>query len=210
MSVSEVVAQYYSAKLAAHGLTPRGVDWNSAESQDLRFTKLLTACDGDREASILDFGCGHGALAARLRRDGYQGEYVGYDVSSDMVKAAADAHRALARCQFTSDATALRPASYTLASGIFNVRLDIPLPDWERHIRETLDVIASMSRQAFAFNMLTRYADADRMRSDLYYADPSAWLAYCLDRFSRRVALLHDYGLYEFSVIVRTAGGPRG
>jgi SAM-dependent methyltransferase len=207
--VADAVAQYYSAKLAEHGPTPRGVDWNSGESQELRFTKLLAVCDDDRDASILDFGCGYGALAARLRRDAYGGAYIGYDLSADMVQAATTAHRALPRCQFTSDATALRPAAYTLASGIFNVRLDISREAWERHVRETLDVMASFSLEGFAFNMLTRYADADRMRGDLYYAEPAAWLTYCLDRFSRRVALLHDYGLYEFTILVRT-GTPRG
>jgi SAM-dependent methyltransferase len=209
-AVSEAVARYYSAKLAAHGATPRGVDWNSAESQELRFTKLLTVCDADRDASILDFGCGYGALAARLRRDGYGGDYVGYDLSRDMVLAATAAHRALPRCRFTADAFALHPMAYTVASGIFNVRLDVPSDDWERHIHATLDVMSSLSVQGFAFNMLTGYADADRMRADLYYADPAVWLTYCLGRFSRRVALLHDYGLYEFTIVVRLGGERRG
>ena len=31
------VAQYYAEKLVRHGTTPRGVDWNGAESQQLRF-----------------------------------------------------------------------------------------------------------------------------------------------------------------------------
>jgi SAM-dependent methyltransferase len=207
--VTDAVAHYYSAKLAEHGATPRGVDWNSAESQELRFAKLLTVCGHERDASILDFGCGYGALAARLRRDGYGGEYLGYDLSPQMVQAAAAAHAALPRCRFTSDATSLHPAAYTLASGIFNVRLDIPTAAWERHIRETLDTMASLSREGFAFNVLTRYADADRMRPDLYYADPGVWLTYCLDRFSRRVAMLHDYGLYEFTMVVHT-GAVRG
>jgi SAM-dependent methyltransferase len=208
--VSDAVARYYAAKLAAHGPTPRGVDWNSAASQDLRFTKLLTACGGDREASILDFGCGYGALAPRLRRDGYEGEYVGFDVSREMVQAAAAAHRLQPRCSFTCDASALRPCSYTLASGIFNVRLGIAREEWERHVRETLDRMAALSVQGFAFNMLTRYADADRMRPDLYYADPGTWLTYCLDRFSRHAALLHDYELYEFTIVVRTGAPKRG
>ncbi len=33
----EEVAEYYSSKLAQHGETPRGVDWNGEESQVLRF-----------------------------------------------------------------------------------------------------------------------------------------------------------------------------
>ncbi|TMG79225.1 MAG: class I SAM-dependent methyltransferase, partial [Betaproteobacteria bacterium] len=34
------VRQYYEGKLAEHGATPRGVDWNSGESQQLRFREL--------------------------------------------------------------------------------------------------------------------------------------------------------------------------
>ena len=32
-------ARYYSEKVAAHGATPRGADWNSRESQELRFER---------------------------------------------------------------------------------------------------------------------------------------------------------------------------
>ena len=39
------VADYYSAKLAEHGETPQGVDWNGAESQVLRFEQLTRIID---------------------------------------------------------------------------------------------------------------------------------------------------------------------
>ena len=58
----------------------------------------------------------------------------------------------------------------------------------------------------FAFNVLTSYADPDRMRPDLYYADPCFLFDYCQRRYSRWVAILHDYGLYEFTVVVRKEG----
>ena len=32
------VSDYYSAKLAEHGNTPAGVDWNGTEGQHLRFS----------------------------------------------------------------------------------------------------------------------------------------------------------------------------
>jgi hypothetical protein len=41
------------------------------------------------------------------------------------------------------------------------------------------------------------------MRSDLHYADPGRLFDYCKRRFARNVALLHDYGLYEFTLLVR-------
>ena len=46
------------------------------------------------------------------------------------------------------------------------------------------------------------------MRADLYYADPRAFFDLCKRHYSKQVALLHDYGLYEFTH-PRPAGGER-
>ena len=51
--------------------------------------------------------------------------------------------------------------------------------------------------------MLSTYSDPDRRRDDLYYADPREMFDICSRRFSPRVSLLHDYPLYEFTIIVR-------
>ncbi|KAQ37574.1 hypothetical protein AJ39_03274, partial [Mycobacterium tuberculosis MD14844] len=61
------------------------------------------------------------------------------------------------------------------------------------------------SRRGFSFNCLTSYSDASKMRDDLYYADPCALFDLCKRRYSKSVALLHDYGLYEFTILVRKA-----
>jgi SAM-dependent methyltransferase len=205
--VLEPIARYYAGKLRTHGATARGVDWNSPDSQDERFTQLLRVCGDDLGVSINDYGCGYGALAVRVRHDGYRGPYCGYDVAPEMVAAAAAQASELADCRFTSDQDAVAPADVTIASGIFNVRLDTPTEAWEAHVRDTIGRMAALSVRGFAFNMLTSHADADRMRPDLYYADPAAWLTYCLRRFPRSVALLHDYGLYEFTVLVQKGRG---
>ena len=93
-------------------------------------------------------------------------------------------------------------ADYTLASGIFNVRLETPEPLWEEYILATLATIDRLSQRGFAFNMLTCYSDPERMRGDLYYGDPCAFFDHCKRLFSREVALLHNYGLYEFTIRV--------
>ena len=198
------VRDYYDAKLAVHGPTPAGVDWNSQESQELRFAQLARLWHGDRGASILDYGCGYGALAAWLRAAGHQGPYRGFDLSRSMAETGARVAAALPACSFTNERHSLEPADYAVASGIFNVKLDTPVTAWEAHIRETLRDVASLGRRGFAFNVLTLFSDPERRRPDLYYADPLAMLDHCARTFSRRVALLHDYPLYEFTVLVRS------
>jgi hypothetical protein len=91
---------------------------------------------------------------------------------------------------------------YCVASGIFNVRFGFSDAEWRSYVIETLDDMAKAARKGFAFNVLTRFSDRERMDSRLYYADPGDLLTHCLSNYGRRVSLLHGYGLYEFTVLV--------
>jgi SAM-dependent methyltransferase len=203
------VATYYTGKLAAHGPTPAGVDWNSAESQEFRFRQLARLCEGSGPATFVDYGCGYGALADFLSEAGLLAQYIGYDLSTEMVGAAVAQHRNLPAARFTTRRGDLQPADYTVASGIFNVKFDTSEERWLRYFLDTLDDMASLSVRGFAFNALTSYSDPDRRRPDLFYADPAALFDHCKRRYSRFVALLHDYPLYEFTMLVRFPEGRR-
>jgi SAM-dependent methyltransferase len=197
------VADYYTTKLHQFGPVAQGVDWNSPASQNLRFEQLLKLCDGAPSFSINDFGCGYGALLGMLVERGWQGTYVGYDVAPAMVASAQALHAGARGATFTAAEADLAPADFTVASGIFNVRMQTPQGEWQAYVLDTLARLAALSRKGFAFNVLTSYSDADRMRPDLYYADPCFLFDHCKRRYSRHVALLHDYGLYEFTILVR-------
>jgi hypothetical protein len=112
-----------------------------------------------------------------------------------------------ARCRVVSSEEDLEPADYTIASGVFNVRLDTPTGEWREYVVHTIERLSALSRRGFAFNMLTAYCDAEYMRDDLYYGDPCAFFDLCKRYHSKQVALLHDYGLYEFTVLVRLEDG---
>lgn len=203
------VARYYAEKLSAHGMTPQGVDWNSDESQQLRFSQLLCVLEDDvAEPMVLDYGCGYGALAQRLIADRTRFRYVGFDVCTPMiVQARADVRDP--RCAFTDNENDLPVSDYTVASGIFNVRLEASQEQWKAHIVETIATLARHSRKGFAFNMLTRYADEEKLRDHLYYADPGEYFKLCKESWSRNVALLHHYDLYEFTVVVKLDSEPK-
>jgi SAM-dependent methyltransferase len=196
-------AAYYAGKLRAHGPTHRGVDWSSAESQQLRFHKLLRLCDGEGGLEINDYGCGYGALVDHLAADGRPFQYAGYDAAPEMVEAAKGRHAGTPGCSFTSIRSDLARRAYTIASGIFNVKFDVSPDDWWTYVSGELDDIAAVSTKGFAFNLLTAYSDPERRRGDLFYAEPEAVFRHCMTRYSRAVALSHDYPLYEFTVVVR-------
>lgn len=197
------VALYYSRKLAEHGATPQGVDWNGEESQKLRFAQLAQIVEPGRRYSVNDLGCGYGALFDFLHRQPEALDYCGIDVSAEMVNAAQARYLDHPSVRFITSSTPDRSADYGIASGIFNVRQERSDDEWRAYIEDVLCTLDNTSRRGFAFNCLTSYSDADKMRSDLYYADPLWLFDYCKRSFSSQVALLHDYGLFEFTILVR-------
>jgi SAM-dependent methyltransferase len=199
------VARYYTSKLEEHGTTARGVDWNGEASQTLRFDQLLRIVDVAGRFSINDLGCGYGALLDYLDGRGFGVDYTGIDVSAKMVRAGARRFEGRADVDFICAARLNREADYSVASGIFNVRLERSDAEWRGYIEATLDLLNAASRRGFSFNCLTSYSDAAKMRDDLYYADPCRLFDLCKRRYSKNVALLHDYGLYEFTILVRKA-----
>lgn len=197
------VALYYSDKLSEHGQSPRGVDWNGEESQILRFEQLCKIVENSQEFSINDLGCGYGALYAYLSQQFEQVIYTGIDVSEDMIKAAVQRYQDVTQTRFIFSHEPDKTADYSVASGIFNVRLGRSDAEWFAYLETTLDMLNRTSRKGFSFNCLTSYSDTDKKRDYLYYADPCALFDLCKRKYSRNVALLHDYGLYEFTILVR-------
>ena len=201
--VLKAVADYYSGKLAEHGQSARGVDWNGEEGQTLRFEQLSRVINHSGKFSVNDLGCGYGSYFDHLRRGHGQIRYYGFDLSADMIAAA---QQRFADDGFARFVVADEPdvvADYGIASGIFNVRLNGTDELWDEHVLRTLDVLNKTSRYGFAFNCLTSYSDRNKMRDYLHYANPVDLFDHCKRNYSRNVALLHDYGLFEFTILVR-------
>jgi SAM-dependent methyltransferase len=197
------VAKYYSSKLEEYGETPRGVDWNGEEGQTLRFEQLCKIIDTTNKFSINDIGCGYGALHGFLSRKVEEFYYFGLDVSESMIRAAKQRYKDKPNACFIFSSQPDQVTDYGVASGIFNVRMGRSDSEWRSYLESTLDVLDRTSRVAFSFNCLTSYSDPDKMRDYLYYADPCVLFDLCKRRYSRNVAMLHDYGLYEFTILVR-------
>ncbi|WP_156382187.1 MULTISPECIES: class I SAM-dependent methyltransferase [unclassified Aureimonas] len=197
------VAAYYAGRLAEHGATPQGVDWNGQVGQDLRHQQFLRMIE-DPSASVVDLGCGFGDFLRFLRDRGHSGDFIGYDVASEMIERAHQLYGEGADRRWVVGTTP-EPGSvdYAVASGIFNVRGDVSLNTWDKYFQNTIMALSRTARRGFAFNVLSLSSDPERRRSNLYYADPVQTLSWCLSQFGRRVALLQDYGLYEFTMIIR-------
>lgn len=200
--------EHYADKWIRHGASPMGVDWNGEMSQVLHFEQLAKLVQRGSRFTANDLGCGYGAFLDFLDRCGGCDSYRGYDVNASMIQAARVRVAGRTDAAFEVRSAPDQQADYGFASGIFTLRLGRTDAECMRQLEETLETIHQTSSRGFAFNCLTSYSDRDRMRDDLWYPDPCKVFDLCKRRYSRNVALLHDYGLYAFTVLIRKDAAP--
>lgn len=75
-------------KKATH--SHESVGWISKERQNLRFEKLLVGIN--EKDSVLDFGCGLGAMAEYMRENNFECGYVGIDIVREFIKKSQKKH----------------------------------------------------------------------------------------------------------------------
>jgi len=206
-SLLQPVALEFATALENFGATPQGVLWRNHEGQRLRFQKLLGILGADDSLAgdrvIADLGCGYGALWDMLIAHPAirTGRYFGYDISEPML-AAARRRVADPRTRFVLGHRLAEPVDYTLVSGTYNLKMDVPNDLWLGLVHASLRDAAAMSRRGLAFNMLAPDRTRPPQRT-LYYAHPHAFVEFCREAFGPRVTLVRDYPLAEWTIWVR-------
>jgi SAM-dependent methyltransferase len=200
----EKIANLYSDNLSEHGDDSKAVGWPTVDSQELRFEKLTQVIpDIDGAFSVNDYGCGYGAHLKYLLGKQYSvAVYNGYDLSQEMLDKSKECLKEFnGDLKLINSSNITTPADFSFVSGTFNVRFETTYDDWKNFIEETLTMINESSKLGFSFNLLSKYVDWEEPH--LFYGDPCYWFDYCKLNFSKQVSLLHDYPLYEWTILVR-------
>lgn len=194
------IAELYSRNIRQYGAQSRAVGWSTEEGHKLRFDKLAYVLHGARSGFTLnDLGCGYGAFYTYLVENGYElGAYFGYDISADMLEKARQNIDA-ANARFIHHFELTTEADFSVAGGTFNVKAGASQQSWQEHIVASLDMMHERSRIGYSFNLLTKYVDWEE--DGLFYGDPAFYFNYCKGHHGCRVALLHDYPLYEWTIV---------
>jgi SAM-dependent methyltransferase len=196
------ITDYYTEKITTYGPTPNGVDWKDSKSQSIRLEKIVQILPRDEIFSLNDLGCGYGELAFYLRNSGFNFKYFGYDISHKMIEEARKNLGEFSNVRLFTSSKLEDERDYSVASGIFSVKAEVEKPIWEKHILDTINMMYEKTKKSFSFNILSSHSDERMQKEHLYYGDPSFFLSYCINNFSREVRLDHSYGLYEFTISV--------
>ena len=73
MSIEETqrkLDEYFTEKLESFGTTAKGVDYNGEQAQQIRFAELVKIIEPVKPFSLIDYGCGYGAMFEFLQRRG--------------------------------------------------------------------------------------------------------------------------------------------
>ena len=195
------LAQHYGELVERHGNAAESAQYADRETQERRM-QILCEIGVTKDSKVLDFGCGTGQMLHLLQRTiGFEGEYVGYDISPEAIEFARGAH---ADGRFEVRDILVDPSEetfdYVLVSGVFNNLMN----DNRGFFEDVSRRLMAQSRIGYAFNMLSRFVDY--FDEGLYYEDPMSAFQFCKENLSPRIALRHDYEVrpgaipFEFTI----------
>jgi len=184
------LSKHFARQLALYGDSARGVQWRDTASQERRMA-ILAELAPLRQCKVLDFGCGTGHfLSYLLRNTRFEGEFVGYDITKEML--------GLARSKFPGvrfeqrDILSLGiPESfdYAFVNGVFNNALS---DNWS-FMTNALKILWGSCRRGLAFNCLSSHACGKA--EYLAYFVPERVLEFCQQELSPATRLRHDYAV---------------
>lgn len=181
---------FYTAAIKKHGNSPKGVHWNSRQSQEKRFEVLLSCIDDD-VFSIVDAGCGFGDLYFYLQKNGVNiSRYTGLDLSPTMVEIAREKTGCeIIECDITRDR--LPKADYYVCSGSMNILSRFATFLFIRNCYEAC-------HKGFVFNLLM--GEDDSLVYNHFYPEDLQGL---FDELGAKVVIKTGYLEHDFTVFMQ-------
>ncbi|MBC7792924.1 MAG: class I SAM-dependent methyltransferase, partial [Clostridia bacterium] len=155
--------------------------------------------------SIVDWGCGYGGFFDYLLKRTTNFDYTGFDITVPVLEQARKVHSSAANATWVDRVEDLKPSDYLVATGVYNIKFETQNDDWLTYVLGQLETMFALANRGIAVTFLTAYSDPPKQRVDLFYADPLRLFDFAKRNLSANVALLHDYGHWDFTLIVRKA-----
>lgn len=188
-------AELYNKRYEQYGRDIKTVGWGSEQSQRLRFEVLFRGLN-PKGKTILDVGCGLGDLIPFLENqtDG-DFNYIGIDIAKKLVDDARSAYGSARRIFHAGDifSITLPPVDIAVLSGALSLKVD----GIEDYALATMKRMFELTSEAACLNFLTRYVDFELEKNQHYQPELIFSNA---KKISKRVNLLDDYPLYEFTI----------
>ncbi len=209
-----------------YGYQPQALFWSTQEAQEIRFQKLIeilplnfiqsTTTDNDQAWSLFDVGCGFADLQRYMVKQDLFPDYIGIDVSPEMVRGANGIEPELNVSEgeiFDFD-YANNQFDYVMLSGALNEVVETEVEGLANqqgdYARSVIRKMYDISRLGVAFNLLDRRFAWHQTRTDLQSFYPHEIIEYC-QSFASQVTLIEGYLENDFTVyLYKQPNGHRG
>lgn len=190
-----LISEFYNSRYEQLGADIKSVGWKDKDSQRLRFDVLFRGID-IKGKTILDVGCGLGDLIPYLEnRYGPEFDYIGIDISENLLKEASRIHKCKNRKFILGDIFSINLPHVDIS--VLSGALSFKFPRVEEYAQETLDEMFLLSNEVASINFLTKYVDYELEKNQHY--QPEMLLAWAM-QLSKKTILFHDYPLHEFTI----------
>lgn len=205
--IIEPIAEHFKGKRP----TPEAVLWPNAEDLVNRFDAMVNSVNwaeysSDRKLRILDIGCGPGFLLDYFQHRGLidHVDYTGIDLNPEILTSAQERWpqhrfecRDIRQSPYPKDAFEL-----AVLCGVFTVKFTLPQAEMLSLTVETLKATWGSVTECLAFNVMSKHVDWER--EDLFHLPCDEAIALIRNELgTRQMSILHDYGLYEYTCVVR-------
>ena len=169
----------------------RAMGWSSKFNQMLRFDIMLYLVDMTN-MSVLDVGCGDGALFHYLSDQNINTEYKGIDVSKKMVQRAQARHPGI-NVRHANFFDVQENYDVVISSGSLSMCDGDPMD----YLSAAIDHLFSVSNSHLVFNLLSDHAPAKSDKFNRYH--PTSVLDFCFKK-TPYVTLHHGYLPNDFTI----------
>jgi 2-polyprenyl-3-methyl-5-hydroxy-6-metoxy-1,4-benzoquinol methylase len=193
----ETIINRYNERLNRHGDAIETLAVGNEMRQLVRF-EVLCGIGDLRGKSILDVGSGFGDFFGFLKSKEISSDYMGYDMNPKLVDVARERYPE-AKFQvldfLTDDSD--EKFDYVISSTSFNNKFT-EVDNYEM-VEKVIARSFDMCRKGVAINFMTDYVD---YKTDYaFYYSPERIFKFCKS-ICNRVAMRHDYCLYEFTIFM--------
>ena len=195
------IKKIFENDLNLYGNSLKGVGWKNPKDAKKRYEVMYKLFSNDKsQKKILDFGCGLSHFYSFLKEKKVKKfEYIGMDISEKMIS--------LSKKKFPknnyicediiANSRSIPRVDYIIINGLFTQKGHYSKKKMLLFIKQIISYLYKKTNKAIAFNFMSPYVDWKNDKN--FYLDLNSLLNE-LKKVSKNFKIIHNYGLYEYTL----------
>ncbi|MDC3126704.1 class I SAM-dependent methyltransferase [Candidatus Pelagibacter sp.] len=198
--------QHYIKVYKKYGPTPKGVSWSSTNKTIIRYrfiSDFINNITQKKKISVLDVGCGYGALLKYINHRSKNFKYLGIDSNSNSINFAKDKYK-LKNISFEKisllNLEKKKKYNIVLANGLFTFKHNLTEKKMYNFLFQGIKKMINLSNEYIIFNIMSR--NVDYIEKNIFYPKLIKVLNF-IDRFKKSYIIDTSIKEHEIFIIIK-------